>query len=61
MAQWTNLQLIKRFINPTQPYITCEKSEGLRRVSQQAGSEAAKIWSRFEILKACFRLKIFAL
>ena len=29
MAQWANLQQIKRFVNPTQLYITCEKSGGL--------------------------------
>ena len=29
MAELSNSQQIKRFVNPTQPYITCEKSVGL--------------------------------
>ena len=29
MAQWTNLQRIKKFVNGTRLYITCEKSGGL--------------------------------
>ena len=29
MVQWTNLQQIKKFVNMTQLYITCEKSRGL--------------------------------
>ena len=63
--QWTNLQRIKRFINQTQFYITCEKSGGLhlaelglmagRLAFQQAGSLVDKIWARFKILKACYR------
>ena len=29
MAQWTDLQRIKKFVNRTQLYATCEKSGGL--------------------------------
>ena len=29
MAQWTDLQRIKNFVNRTQQYATCEKSGGL--------------------------------
>ena len=29
MAQWTNLQRIEKFVNPTRLYITCGKSGGL--------------------------------
>ena len=29
MVQWTNLQWIGKFVNPTGLYITCEKSGGL--------------------------------
>ena len=29
MAQWTNLQRTKKFVNPMRLYITCEKSGGL--------------------------------
>ena len=32
MAQWTNFQGAKRFINRTQLYIPCEKSGGLHLV-----------------------------
>ena len=32
MAQWTNFQRIKRFVNPMWPYITCEKSVCLHLV-----------------------------
>ena len=28
-VQWTNLQWIKKFVNLTRLYITCEKSGGL--------------------------------
>ena len=45
MAQWTNLQWIKRFVNPTQQHITCEKSGGLHLAEQglNAGCQADKI------------------
>ena len=32
MAQWTNLQWIKRFVNPMQLCVTYEKSGGLHLV-----------------------------
>ena len=60
MAQWTNLQWIERFVNPTRLYITCEKSGGPHLpdwVLQKAGRPADKIWARLEILKACCKSK----
>ena len=67
MAQWTNLQWTKRFVNLTRLYITCEKSGGLhlaepgltagRRLGGQAGSQADEIWARLDIIKACYRFK----
>ena len=44
MAQWTNLQQIKKFVSPTRLYITSEKFGGLNLVEpgltavRQAGS-----------------------
>ena len=46
MAQWTNIQRIKKFVNRTKLYITCEKSGGLHPVepgltaSRRAGRQA---------------------
>ena len=37
MAQWTNFEQIKRFVNPTQLYITCEKSGDLHLVEPEVG------------------------
>ena len=57
MAQWMNLQRIKRFMNPTRLYITCEKFGSLHpaepslTAGRQAGWLAGKIWVRLEILK----------
>ena len=53
MAQWTNLQRIEKFENPTRLYINCEKSGGLylAELSLTAGWLADEIWARFEILK----------
>ena len=48
MVQWMNLQWTKKFINPTQLYITCEKSGGPHLAElgltafQQAGSSAVQ-------------------
>ena len=51
MVQWMNLKRIIILVNPTQLYITCEKSGGLHLVepSLTAGRQADKIWSRLEI------------
>ena len=63
MAQWKDLQWIEKFVNRMQLYATCEKSGGLHlaepglTVGWQAGRLADKIWTRFEILKACCRSK----
>ena len=59
MAQWMNFQRIKKFVNGTRPYITCEKSGGLHLAEPglTAGWQADEIWARLEILKACCRLK----
>ena len=59
MAQWMNLQRIEKFVNGTRLYITCEKSGGLHLAEPglTAGWLADEIWARFEILKACCRLK----
>ena len=32
MAQWANLQRIRKFVNQTRLYVTCEKSGGLHLV-----------------------------
>ena len=63
MAQWTNLQQTKKFVNRTQLYITCLKSGDLHLAEPglTAGLLAGhpsvcltdEIWSRLEILKAC--------
>ena len=52
MAQWMNLEGIKRFINPC---ITCQKCGGLHLVEPDlmAGWLADKIWARLEVLKVC--------
>ena len=63
MAQWTNLQRTKIFVNATQMYITCEKYGGLHlaepelTAGRQADSQANEIWARLDILKACCRSK----
>ena len=71
MAQWMNLQQIKKFVNRTRLYITCEKSGGLHLAEsgltadwpsvQLAGwlsvRPADEICARLEILKACCRSK----
>ena len=63
MAQWMNLQWIKKFVNGMRLYITCEKSGGLHLAEPglmagwQAGRQANEIWARLEILKACCRSK----
>ena len=53
MAHWTNLQWIKRFINLTPLYITCEKYGGLHlaELGLTAGSPADKIWHDLEFLR----------
>ena len=58
-----NLQRIKRFVNLTPLYTICEKSGGLHQVEPglREGRRADEIWARFDILKACCRLKFFAL
>ena len=52
MAQWTNLQRIEKFKNPTSVYINCEKSGGLYLVEPglTAGSMLDEIWVRLDIL-----------
>ena len=57
MAQWTNLQQIEKFVNPTQLYITYGKSgwlhlaePGLMAV-RQSGSMLDEIWMRYDIFK----------
>ena len=59
MVQWMNLQLIKKFVNPTRLYITFKKSGGLHlgETGLMAGWLADKIWARLEILKARCRWK----
>ena len=54
MVQGTNLQQTKRFVNPLQLYITCEKSGGphLTEPGLTAGRLADKIRVGLEILKA---------
>ena len=44
MAQWMNLQRIKRYINPMQLYITREKSGGrhLVKLGLTAGNEVVR-------------------
>ena len=65
MAQWTNLQRIKIFVNPVRLYLTSERSGGLHLVEpgltagREASSLAHEIWARLEILKACSRSEIF--
>ena len=57
MVQWTNLQLIEKFVNWTRLYITCEKSGGLDlaepglTAGRLAGRLADEIWARLEIYK----------
>ena len=62
MAQWTNFQRIKRFVNPMQLYIPYEKSVGLHlaelglmavRLGRQSDK---KNLGEVEILKTCCRL-----
>ena len=55
MAQWTNFQRIKIFVNPTRLCITCEKYGGqhLAEPGLTAGWQAGEIWARLEILKVC--------
>ena len=59
MVQWTNLQWINRFVNPTRLYISCEKSGGLYLAEPDlmAGRLADKIQVMSENFKACCRLK----
>ena len=59
MVRWMNLQRIKKFVNLTQLYITCEKSGGLYLAEPglMAGRQADEIWARLDILKACCRSK----
>ena len=58
-----NLQRTKKFVNPTQLYITCEKSGGLHQAEpsltagRQSVHPADEIWARLEILKAYCRSK----
>ena len=62
MVQWPNLQRIKRFVNPTRLYISCEKAGGqcLAEPGLTACSQADKIWAKFEVLKAYCRSKYLA-
>ena len=59
MAEWMNLQQIKKLVNGTRLYITCEKSGGLHLAEPglTAGWLADEIWARLEILKAYCRWK----
>ena len=58
MAQWTDLQRIKKFVNRTRLYANCEKSGSLHLVEPglMAGWLAVhladEIWARLEILKS---------
>ena len=57
MAQWTNFQRIKKFVNPMLLYITCENSGGLHLAEPgfTAGWQAVEIKARLEVLKASCR------
>ena len=44
MAQWMNLQRIKKFVNGAQLYITCEKSGGLHL--EEPGFTAGRLAGR---------------
>ena len=67
MAQWTNLQRIKIFVNSARLYITCERSGDLHLMElgltagspagQQSSSLVDEIWARLEFSKACCRLE----
>ena len=69
MVQWTNLQRIKKSVNPIlmQLYITCKNLEActwqnqvLRQAGRQSGSQADQIWVRFEILKNLLEIRFSA-
>ena len=53
MAQWMNLQRIKKFVYPMRLYMTCEKSGDLYLAEPDltVGSPADEIWARLKILK----------
>ena len=55
MAQWTNLQEIKKFVNPMKLYITYGKSGGLHLAEPGLtadGRQVGEIWARFKIFKS---------
>ena len=57
MGQRKELQWIKKFVNRTRLYATCEKSGGLDLTEPSlmagwlAGQQADEVWARLEILK----------
>ena len=55
MAQWMNLQQIKKFVNHSRLHITCEKSEGLdlAELGLTAGWLAGHPSGRRNLGKAC--------
>ena len=57
MVQWTKFERIKKFVNPMQLHITCEKSGGLHLAEPglTAGRQAEKIWVMLENLTVCCR------
>ena len=60
MAQWTNIQRNKKFVNPMRLHITyggLHLAKPGITAGKQAVSQGDEIWARFEILKACFRSK----
>ena len=57
MAQWMDLQRIKKFVNRTRLYATCEKSGGLHLVEPGFMAGWLEIYARLEILKGCCRSK----
>ena len=60
MAQWTNLQRIKKFENPVRLFINYEKSGGLYLAEPglAEGWLADKIWVRLEIFTPKIKGKI---
>ena len=64
MKQWTNLQRIKRFANPTRLYITCEKSGGLHQEESDLMAGRQTKFGRgltFEKLAVNQNIRFFAL